>query len=152
MRENVSNSLVMIQPALMSYDMESEQATPVLLDIDSMKPNVILLLDTFFYVCIWKGDTIDKWEQARYQDDPNFENFKSLLEAPVEDAKFIMQERFPMPRFFITKPNDTNERKIKVKVNPSSLNQNNSVVAEGNFFTEDVSLNLFMQHLIRMAV
>ena len=62
MRENVSNSLVMIQPALMSYDLESDQATPVLLDIDSMKNNVILLLDTFFYVCIWKGDTIDKWE------------------------------------------------------------------------------------------
>lgn len=62
MRENVSNSLVMIQPALMSYDLESEAAVPVLLDIDSMKNNVILLLDTFFYVCIWKGDTIDKWE------------------------------------------------------------------------------------------
>jgi len=57
-----------------------------------------------------------------------------------------------MPRFFITKPNDTNERKIKVKVNPSKLSQNNTVVSEGNFFTEDVSLNLFMQHLIRMAV
>lgn len=57
-----------------------------------------------------------------------------------------------MPRFFITKPNDTNERKIKVKVNPSSLNQNNTSVADGSYFTEDVSLNLFMQHLVRMAV
>ena len=63
-----------------------------------------------------------------------------------------MQERFPMPRFFITRPGDTNERKIKVTVNPSSLNNANQVVADGNFFTEDVSLNLFMQHLIRMAV
>lgn len=117
-----------------------------------MKPNVILMLDCFFYVCIWKGDTIDKWEVARYQDSPEFENFKGLLEAPLEDAKYIMQERFPMPRFFITKPGDTNERKILSKVNPSSLNQANSTVAEGNFFTEDVSLNLFMQHLIRMAV
>lgn len=58
MRENVSNSLVMIQPALMSYDLDSEQATPVLLDADAMKNNVILLLDTFFYICIWKGSTI----------------------------------------------------------------------------------------------
>ena len=31
-----------------------------------IKNNVILLLDTFFYVCIWKGDTIDKWEKAGY--------------------------------------------------------------------------------------
>ena len=152
MRESVSNSLVMIQPALMSYDLESEQATPVLLDIDSMKSNVILLLDTFMYICIWKGDTINKWEQAGYQNQENFENFKALLEAPIEDAKYIMQERFPMPRFFITKPGESNERKILVKVNPSSLSQNNQTVADGNFFTEDVSLNLFMQHLIRMAV
>ena len=60
----------------MSYDLETEQATPVLLDIDSMKNNVILLLDTFFYVCIWKGDTVDIWEKAGYQNDPNFANFK----------------------------------------------------------------------------
>lgn len=136
----------------MSYDLESEQATPVLLDIDSMKNNVILLLDTFFYVCIWKGDVIHKWEQAGYQNDPNYENFKALLAAPFEDAKYIMQERFPMPRFFVTFPGDTSERKLKVKVNPSSMNQANQSVADGNYFTEDVSLNVFMQHLIRMAV
>lgn len=123
LRENVGNSLVMIQPAVMSYDLESESAQPVLLDIDSMKNNVILLLDTFFYVCVWKGDTIHKWEQANYQDDPNFENFKQLLEAPVEDAKYIMQERFPYPRFFITYPNETSERRIKAKVNPGRMDE-----------------------------
>jgi len=68
MRENVGNSLVMIQPAVMQYDLESEQATPVLLDVESMKKNVILLLDTFFYVCIWKGETINQWEQAGYHE------------------------------------------------------------------------------------
>lgn len=80
MRENVSNSLVMIQPTLMMYQLDQEQANPVLLDIDSMKNNVILLLDTFFYITIWKGETIVKWEDARYQDDPSYENFKVLLE------------------------------------------------------------------------
>lgn len=94
---------------------------PVLLDIDSMKNNVILLLDTFFYITIWKGETIVKWEQAGYHNDPSYENFKQLLQAPVEDAKYIMSERFPLPRFFITYPGETNERKIKVRVNPSSL-------------------------------
>ena len=75
MRENVANSLVMIQPALMQYSLDSEQPVPVLLDIDSMKNNVILLLDTFFYITIWKGETIVKWEQAGYQNDPSYENF-----------------------------------------------------------------------------
>ena len=67
-----------------------------------------------------------------------------------------------MPRFFICKPGDSNERKIKVRVNPSSLTANNATVEvidlilsslqSGNYFTEDVSLNVFMNHLIRMAV
>lgn len=39
-----------------------------------------------------------------------------------------MHERFPLPRFFITKTGDTNERKIKVRVNPSSLTAKNSTV------------------------
>lgn len=77
-----------------------------------------------------------------------------MLEAPIEDAKYIMQERFPMPRFFITKPNDTNERKIKVKVNPSQVQPGNdsTISQDGSYFTEDVSLSLFMQHLVRIAV
>ena len=71
----------------MMYNADSEQAVPVLLDIDSLKNNSILLLDTFFYIVIWKGETIVKWEDARYQDDPNYSNFKVLLEQPIEDAK-----------------------------------------------------------------
>ena len=124
----------------------------MLLDIDSMQDDVVLLLDTFFYICIWKGQTITDWEKAGYHEDENYANLKALLEAPVEDAQYIMQERFPMPRFFICTPGDTNERKIKVRVNPSSLSQDNSTVNTGNFHTEDVSLNVFMQHLIKMAV
>ncbi len=138
----------------MQYSLEQEQPVPVLLDIDSLKSNVILLLDTFFYVVVWKGDTIVKWEELGYQDDPNYENFKMLLHQPIEDAKYIMAERFPLPRFYVCKPGDSNERRIKVKVNPSSLTVQSSTLTEGkvDFFTEDVSLNVFMQHLIRMAV
>jgi protein transport protein SEC23 len=77
---------------------------------------------------------------------------KELLDNPIADAQFIMQERFPMPRFFVTKPGDTNERKLKVRVNPSSLNADNTTAKSGNFNSEDVSLNVFMQHLIKMAV
>lgn len=79
MRENVANSLVMIQPALMQYSLDAEQPVPVLLDIDSLKNNVILLLDTFFYIVIWKGENIVKWEDAGYHNDPNYENLKNLL-------------------------------------------------------------------------
>lgn len=134
----------MIQPALMQYNLDSETASPVLLDIDSMKDDVVLLLDTFFYICIWKGKTITAWEEAGYHNDPNYANLKNLLEAPVADSEYIMDDRFPYPRLFICTPGDSNERKLKVRVNPSSLSAQNSTVDSGNYFTEDVSLNVFM--------
>jgi len=37
-------------------------------------------------------------------------------------------------------------------VNPSNTNINNATVQGGNFITEDVSMALFMSHLIRLAV
>jgi len=55
LKENVTNSLVMIQPALLMYKLDEDQAVPVVLDINSMQDDVVLLLDTFFYICIWKG-------------------------------------------------------------------------------------------------
>lgn len=152
MRENVSNSLVMIQPSLTQYRLDTAEPAAVMLDIDSMQDNVVLLLDTFFYICIWKGATIASWEEQGFHNDPQYANVKELLDNPIADAEFIMQERFPMSRFFITKPGDTSERKLKARVNPSSLNADNTTAKSGDFNSEDVSLNVFMQHLIKMAV
>jgi protein transport protein SEC23 len=151
-RENVSNSLVMIQPSLMAYRLDQEQPTPVLLEADQMQDDVVLLMDTFFYICIWKGATIASWEKQGYHEDPNYANLKDLLEAPVADAQYIMQERFPMPRFFVAFPDDTNERRIKVRINASSNPTGGDAANTESFFTEDVSLNVFMKHLIKMAV
>jgi protein transport protein SEC23 len=150
-KENVSNSLVMIQPALMMYKLDSDEAMPVLLDGDSMQDSVVLLLDTFFYVSIWKGQTICDWEKAGYHEQPDYANLKNLLEVPVEDAQYIMQERFPMPRFYVTSPDDTNERKFKARLNPSSGTPS-GMDGEQKIASEDVSLNVFMQHLIQKAV
>ena len=58
LRENVTNSLVMIQPALLQYTFENPNPDPIHLDIDALKPNVILLLDTYFQVIIWHGSNI----------------------------------------------------------------------------------------------
>merc|ERR1712078_308908 len=53
-RECVMNSLVMIQPALLEYSFDEGPPKPVLLDASSLKPNVILVLDTFFLLVIWR--------------------------------------------------------------------------------------------------
>jgi protein transport protein SEC23 len=48
-RETVSNSLIMIQPTLESYSFNGPPV-PVLLSSESIVPDKILLLDTFFTV------------------------------------------------------------------------------------------------------
>jgi protein transport protein SEC23 len=85
--EDVSNSLIMIQPTLDSYTFDQEGAVPVLLDSTSIQPQTILLLDTFFHILIFHGETMAEWRKAGYQDDPAYANFKELLEAPKEDAR-----------------------------------------------------------------
>lgn len=46
--------------------------------------------------------TIAQWRAQRYQDMPEYENFRQLLQAPVDDAQEILQTRFPMPRYIDT--------------------------------------------------
>ena len=76
----------------------------------------------------------------------------TFLELPFEDSEDLMKERFPMPRFHVSKPGDGHERKLKVKVNPSSGNAQNQSTEGVDYFTEDVSLSHFMNHLIKLAV
>ena len=56
-REDTNNSLIMIQPTLMSYSVD-KGAEPVLLDSMSIRSDTILLLDTFFHILIFHGETI----------------------------------------------------------------------------------------------
>jgi len=55
MRENVADSLVMIQPVLYSYGFNGPPEA-VLLDTSSIQPDRILLMDTFFQILIFHGE------------------------------------------------------------------------------------------------
>ena len=58
----MNNSLIMIQPTLMSYGLDTPPA-PVLLDSVSIKPDTVLLLDTFFHILIFHGETVAQVNQ-----------------------------------------------------------------------------------------
>jgi protein transport protein SEC23 len=158
LREATMNSLVMIQPALLQYSFDEGPPQPVLLDSASLRPNVILLLDSFFHIVIWRGETIQAWYDAGYQNKDEYANFRDLLTAPAEDAKRILEDRFPVPKFIQTNAGGSQARFLTSKVNPSTT-YNTS--AGGNFgadagtnhiITDDVSLKVFMEHLIKLAV
>lgn len=46
----------------------------------------MLLLDTFFYICIWKGQKITDWEKAGYHEQEDYAHLKAILDIPIEDA------------------------------------------------------------------
>lgn len=155
-RESCLNSLVMIQPALLQYSFEESIPQPVLLDAASLRPNVILLLDTFFHLVIWRGETIQAWYDAGYQEKEEYANFKALLTSPAEDSKRILQERFPVPKFIQTNAGGSQARFLTSKVNPSTTHNSNTGFGGGDtssvVITDDVSLKVFMEHLIKLAV
>merc|ERR1711920_737358 len=156
LRENTLNSLVMIQPALLQYSFDEGQPRPVQLDAGSLQPNVILLLDTFFHIVIWRGENVQAWSDAGYQDREEYANFKRLLQAPAEDAKQILADRFPVPRYIQTNAGGSQARFLTSKVNPSKTHNTAGQDFGGNgsgvVFTDDVSLKVFMEHLVKMAV
>lgn len=154
MREDLTQSLIMIQPILYSYSFNGPPE-PVLLDTSSIQPDRILLMDTFFQILIYHGETIAQWRALKYQDMPEYENFKQLLQAPVDDAQEILQTRFPMPRYIDTEHGGSQARFLLSKVNPSQTHNNMYAYGQDGgapVLTDDVSLQLFMEHLKKLAV
>ena len=149
--ENVSNGLVMIQPALLSYSFNGPPE-PVLLDAVSIKPDVILLLDTFFHVVVMNGETIAAWREQGYHKQPEYANLAKLLEAPKEDAMMIMESRFPVPRYIPCDDGKSQARFLYAKLNPSVTHNNMEAASHKLVFTDDVSLKVFMEHLCKLAV
>jgi len=156
--EDVNNSLIMIQPTLMSYTFDTP-AQPVLLDSVSIKPDVILLLDTFFHILIFHGETVAQWRKAGYQDQDGYENFKELLAAPAADAQELLVDRFPIPRYVVCDQGGSQARFLLSKLNPSTTHMSAGMYGSGPggsagqaIFTDDVSLQVFMEHLKRLAV
>ncbi|OQV18774.1 Protein transport protein Sec23A [Hypsibius exemplaris] len=157
MTENVTNSLIMIQPVLYAYSFEGAPA-PVSLDSGSLQPDRILLLDSFFHIVIYHGRTIVQWKEQGYETNPDFPSFAALIKAPVDDAALILQARFPMPRYVVTEEGGSQARFLISKVNPSQTHTNPANFAYGGadpsppVLTDDVNLQIFMDHLKKLAV
>mmetsp|Transcript_22037 Transcript_22037/g.67657 ORF Transcript_22037/g.67657 Transcript_22037/m.67657 type:complete len:777 (-) Transcript_22037:16-2346(-) len=150
-KENVVHSLVMIQPSLLCYSFNGPPQ-PVLLDAASVRPDCILLLDTFFHVVVFHGETVAAWRAQGYQDQEEHVNFRSLLAAPQADAQLIMDARFPVPRYIVCDQHKSEARFLMAKLNPSITHNSTNPSAGQAVFTDDVSLRVFMEHLMKLAV
>jgi protein transport protein SEC23 len=149
MHENIMNCTIMIQPVLFVYTPEKPEATAVFLEVGNMKPDWVLLLDAFFFVCVWHGENVSKWRDEGIHLDPDYENIKQMLENPQEYAQSIMIERTPIPRFISCDSGTGQERLLKCILNPTA--ESNDVTERG-YYNDDVSSKVFMDHLIKKAV
>lgn len=148
----------MIQPTLMSYTFDTAPQ-PVLLDSVSIKPDVILLLDTYFHLLIFHGETVAQWRKAGYQEQEGYENFKELLEAPIADAQVrtgmllshsslsqladldpfpllaasqeLLADRNPIPRYISCDQGGSQARFLLSKLNPSTTHMSGGSYGAG---------------------
>jgi protein transport protein SEC23 len=142
----------MIQPILYVYTPETPEPSPVHLDIDYMRDDNVLYLDAFFFICIWHGRNVCDWRDKGLHEDPEYENIKSMLESPQEIAQDTLSTRLPVSKYISCDSGNGQERYIKCTVNPSVSNSDsNSSIPEG-FYTDDVSLKKFIDHLKKKVV
>lgn len=79
-KENVTNCLIMIQPQLEAFSMQQpRKAVP--LDVQSIAPDEILVLDTYFMVVIHYGSTVAQWRKAGYSERPEHEAFRQVWQG-----------------------------------------------------------------------
>lgn len=166
LHEDVTNSLIIIQPTLLSYDVNTfgsvnedglinTEPEPVLLDSISLGPDKILLLDTFFHILIYHGATVAAWRKAGYHEMEGYEHFKSFLEAPKKEAMEILVDRFPLPRFIDCDEGGSQARFLMAKINPSTSYTTNPLKMSGenlSVLTDDISLQVFMDRVKRIVV
>jgi protein transport protein SEC23 len=108
-----------------------------------------LLLDTFFHVVVFHGETIGAWREQGYHEQEEHAAFRALLEAPQSDAQLIMDARFPVPRYIVCDEHKSEARFLMAKLNPSTTHNSNLDAGGGGgaqVNTDDVSLRVFMEH------
>lgn len=150
-RECVSNAVVMVQPQLDSYVMGTPEPVPAPLSAASIVPESILLMDSFFFVVVFYGHRVAQWRAEGYAELPEHAEFKRVVTQPVIDARELMKDRFPYPKYIECNQYSGDSRFLTSVVDPDVTH--NSAGASGEaVFTEDVNLAVFMNHLKKLVV
>mmetsp|Transcript_10397 Transcript_10397/g.29602 ORF Transcript_10397/g.29602 Transcript_10397/m.29602 type:complete len:756 (+) Transcript_10397:156-2423(+) len=149
-RVPVGDGMVMIQPQITAYSFNGPPE-PVLLDVSSLQPDRILLLDAYFSIVIHHGTTIAQWRKAEYHLQAEHQAFAQLLTAPREETESILAKRFPVPRLVDCDQGSGQARFLLAKLNPSATYNSSQSFGEV-IMTDDVSLSVFYDHLKRLSV
>lgn len=140
--QRVSDALKLIKPTLISYHYQGG-VEAVEMDSKSLEPDVILVLDTFHNVVVWKGEYVAQWEAEGYHEKPEYEFLNEILKRSKERGEALCRSRLPTPQFCITGQNKSQQRILHHYVNPSG---GSSIV------TENINYEKFEEALRRVVV
>ncbi|KAJ4722587.1 Protein transport protein SEC23 [Melia azedarach] len=98
------------------------------------------------------GSKIAQWRKLGYDEDPNHENLRKLLEAPEIDAEQLVAERIPAPKIIKCDQHSSQARFLLAKLNPSITQDSTYTEGSDIIFTDDLSLQVFIEHLQTLAV
>ncbi|CAD25989.1 PROTEIN TRANSPORT PROTEIN SEC23 HOMOLOG (COPII COAT) [Encephalitozoon cuniculi GB-M1] len=140
--QRVSDALKLIKPTLISYHYQGG-VEAVEVDSKSLEPDVILVLDTFHNVVVWRGEYVAQWVREGYHEQAEYEFLKDILKSSEERARLLCNERLPTPQFCITEQNKSQQRILHHYVNPSG---------GGSIITENINYEKFEEALRRVVV
>lgn len=77
-----------------------------------------------------------------------------MLQQPRKDASELLVDRFPLPRFIETEAKGSQARFLMARLNPTRSVGNATEFDYGStmVLTDDVSLQKFMEYLIKYSV
>ncbi|GKE28410.1 transport protein Sec23-like protein [Tanacetum coccineum] len=87
-----------------------------------------------------------------YQNQPKHQAFAQLFQSPQDDAEIIIRDRFPVPRLVVCDQHGSQARFLLAKFNPSATYNNDGATGSDVIITYDVNLQVFFEHLQRLAV
>jgi protein transport protein SEC23 len=150
-RAPVTSALLMIQPSIVAYSFNAPPE-PVLLDVASITPDRVLLLDAYFSVVVFHGAQCAAWRKAGYAEQEEHAAFAALLAAPKADCAAIVADRFPRPRVVDCDQGGSQARFLLARLNPSATHATASYSGGEVVLTDDVSFAVFLEHLRKLAV
>lgn len=140
--QKVCEALKLIKPTLLSYHYQGG-VEAVEVDSKSLEPDVILLLDTFHNVVVWRGEYVAQWIREGYHEQAEYGFLKDIINKSEERARHLCDNRLPTPQFCVTEQNKSQQRILHHYVNPSG---------GSSIITENINYEKFSEALRRVVV
>lgn len=120
---NPDNVSLMLVPILTEYTL-SNAPSQIALSTDALKPESILLLNSYNRIVACSGSIIAQKKILNEHEKEDNEVLKAIIEQSDADAKAAGEGRFPSPQIFICNENSSHARYLFAAISPAPQDYN----------------------------